>query len=118
VTQAAPSGPTMKPCGAALGPSAIRSDWPVLGSSRPSSPGRLGGKPHRCRPAPERMTSTRPVFCCVVAAGAQCRRDPLRCPLRRAATLFSGQAPPVTVEPWNALGIGLGKPQRWVARAS
>ena len=38
VTQAAPSGPTITPCGAAPGPSAIRSDLPVLGLSWPSLP--------------------------------------------------------------------------------
>src|SRR5437879_1080814 len=38
VTQAAPSRPTITPWGAAPGPSAIRSDLPVLGSSRPSLP--------------------------------------------------------------------------------
>src|SRR5262249_49674656 len=38
VTQAAPSGPTITPWGAAPGPSASSSDLPVRGSSRPSLP--------------------------------------------------------------------------------
>ena len=37
-TQAAPSGPMITPCGAAPGPNAIKSDFPVLGSRRPSLP--------------------------------------------------------------------------------
>src|SRR5438132_13077373 len=36
VIQAAPSGPTITPWGAAAGPSAIRSDFPVLGVARRS----------------------------------------------------------------------------------
>ena len=40
VTQAAPSGPTMTPCGAEPCPSGTRSTSPVLGSSRPSTPAR------------------------------------------------------------------------------
>src|SRR5262245_48661927 len=38
VTQAAPSGPTMTPCGAELSPSGICFATPVLGSRRPSAP--------------------------------------------------------------------------------
>ncbi len=38
VTQAAPSGPTITPCGAEPMPSAMCSVLPVFGSRRPSSP--------------------------------------------------------------------------------
>src|SRR5438067_12370075 len=38
VTQAAPSGPTMTPCGAEPLPSGTRCTSPLVGSSRPSSP--------------------------------------------------------------------------------
>jgi len=38
VTQAAPSGPTITPCGAEPSPSAISSFLPVLGSRRPRKP--------------------------------------------------------------------------------